>query len=114
MIIANAHIQLIYTEGGGRNEKGVPIPVKETIGTKIPCQVEKVSQRNTNTDGEGNAYTTEVYRVLIDVPIASPHRVLLTLNKGMVVFCRTECVESLERVNMVRLTLEKDANQTKQ
>lgn len=107
MIIPNGTLQTIGTTGGGM-EKGIPIPVQETLGVSIPCNI-----RTNTSDHHGRTvdgvFVRSDYCVLIDtdtVDVFEARRVVLTDNRGqhMGEF-RVQDIQHLDYVGAIQITL---------
>lgn len=104
MIIENGTLQIIETTGGGM-EGGIPVPIAETAGEPIACNI----KTNTN-DNKGktidNVFTRASYEVLIDVPEFTSEKVILTDNRGKRIGTyRVQDVQHLDFVNAVKITV---------
>lgn len=110
MIIANGHIQVIHKTGGGFDSRGNAIPVSESTGNPIPCNIHTTSRRRDNTDMEGNAYSTGVHEVLIGMRDFTASEVLLQQGKKLPMRCRVQSIVELECVDAIRLICEEYAN----
>lgn len=83
MIIPNGTLQTIETTGGGM-EKGRPIPVQETLGEPIECNI-KTNTSNYHGVGVDGTFKRTDYTVLIDkaaTPAFTARRVVLADNRG--------------------------------
>lgn len=65
MIIENGYLQIVKAIGGG-TDKGRPIPVTETTGCRIPCNIRTITN-NFHGKSEDGIYRQTQYEVLIDI-----------------------------------------------
>lgn len=107
MIIENGTLQVIGMTGGGM-EKGRPIPVRETLGEPIACNIK------TNTGDHHGKTVDGIFRhadycVLIDtatVDVFTAERVVLTDNRSqrMGEF-RVQDIQHLDYVQAIQIML---------
>lgn len=82
MIIENGYLQIVKSKGGG-TDKGRPIPVTETIGRRIPCNIRTI-KNNFHGKSEDGIYRQTEYEVLIDIntmDVFTSRKVVLTDNR---------------------------------
>lgn len=65
MIIANGTIKPITIKGGGYDEDGNPIQVKECLGREIPCNIQTNTHDHKGVSEDGT-YSHQSYTILID------------------------------------------------
>lgn len=83
MIIENGFVCLITTTGGGL-QNGIPIPVKEEVGTPIPCNIRTVRHDRKGSSVD-SVFTQHSYDVLVDsviMPRFEAEKVLLIDNRN--------------------------------
>ena len=107
MIIPNGTLQTIETTGGGM-VNGRPIPVQETLGDSIECNIKANTSNNHGRSVDGIFKRTE-YTVLIDIAAAQTfkaERVVLTDNRGqrMGEF-RVQDIQHLDYVEAIQIAL---------
>lgn len=107
MIIPNGTLQTIETTGGGM-EKGRPIPVHETLGAPMECNI-KTNTSDYHGVGVDGIFKRTDCTVLIDAaatPVFTARRVVLTDNRGqhMGEF-RVQDIQHLDYVAAIQITL---------
>lgn len=83
MIIENGHISLVTTSGGGITN-GIPVPVREIVGKRYPCNIRVVKRDRQGTTIDSK-FTQASYEVLIDsviIPHFETEKVVLTDNRN--------------------------------
>ena len=107
MIIENGTLQVVEKTGGGIIN-GKPVPVIETVGIPIPCNI-KTLQDNKRGKTIDSVFTQSSYEVLIDT-LAIPHftadKVILTDNRGVVKGSfQVQDIQHLDEVQAVKITV---------
>ncbi len=107
MIIENGTLQVVEKTGGGM-VNGKPVPVVETVGSPIPCNM-KTLQDNKRGKTIDSVFTQSSYEVLVDT-LAIPHftadKIILTDNRGVVKGTfRVQDIQHLDEVQAVKITV---------
>lgn len=107
MIIENGTIQIVEKSGGGMNH-GRPVPITETPGKPIPCNI-KTLHDNKRGKTVDNVFTQSSFEILIDTSTVShfnADKVILTDNRGQVkgTFPVQE-VQHLDEVQAIKVTV---------
>lgn len=104
MIIENGTLQTIEKTGGGM-KNGKPVKVEEVIGNPIPCNLKTITHNHKGKTIDG-VFTQASFEVLIDVPVFSAERVILTDNRGVRFGeFRVQDIQHLDCVNAVKITV---------
>lgn len=107
MIIENGTLQEVRTIGGGM-EKGRPIPVSETLGNPIPCNIKTNTSDHHGRAVDGVFQRTD-YTVLIDTdtaPTFKAERVVLADNRRQKLGTfRVQNIQHLDYVGAIQISL---------
>lgn len=107
MIIENGTLQIVKKAGGGMAH-GKPVPVVETVGDPIACNI-KTLHDNKRGKIIDNVFTQASFEVLI-APLDCPHftdeTVILTDNRGTKIGkFQVQDVQHLDYVEAVKVTV---------
>lgn len=81
MVIENGTIRIYSTTGGGYDDHGNPIPVKEELGDHLPCNWRRNTYEKRGSYENGK-FTSASYIILIDPMEFIPCRFDLYDSKG--------------------------------
>lgn len=107
MIIENGTLQVVEKTGGGM-VNGKPVPVIETVGIPIPCNI-KTLQDNKRGKTIDSVFTQSSYEVLIDtlsIHHFTADKVILTDNRGVIKGTfQVQDIQHLDEVQAVKITV---------
>jgi hypothetical protein len=104
MIIYNGTLQTVEVSGGGMSY-GRPVPVTETLGAEIACNIRTIKSDHQGVIVDG-VFTQSSFEVLVEVENFTAKRVVLTDNRGnRLGDFQVQDVQHLDYVGAVKITV---------
>lgn len=107
MILENGYLQAVTTSGGGMAH-GKPVPVTQTLGERVACNIRTITHDHRGKLIDGS-FTQASYEVLVDISTAkrfTADQIALTDNReGKLGTFRVQDVQHLDFVGAIKITV---------